>query len=133
MLMTMRGDVSLPLEAKSVGLARRFVIGTLGRWGNSSSAETAALLVSELVTNAVLHAKDPLQVSLRMSGTTIRVEVSDGASERPALRPLDPTSPGGRGLVLVDRLANSWGVEDRAPGKVVWFELVGSPECSGSA
>jgi anti-sigma regulatory factor (Ser/Thr protein kinase) len=124
--MVMQGDRALPCEARSAGIARRFVLDMLSRWGHFPNAETAALLVSELVTNAVLHARTPLHLSLRTTGGRIRVEVSDGDRERPTLRDPEPVSPGGRGLVLVDRLASAWGVEERPTGKVVWFELSGS-------
>jgi anti-sigma regulatory factor (Ser/Thr protein kinase) len=125
----MRGDRILPCEGRSAGLARSYVRETLGAWGQSQLADTAALLVSELVTNAVLHARTPLHLSLRLHPNRVRVEVGDGNPAQPAMQKPDPLSPGGRGLVLVDRLAPTWGVEERAAGKVVWFELPITVDC----
>ena len=81
------------------------------------------LCVSELVTNAVLHAGPPIRVVARSAGGTTRVEVGDGSRVAPKRRVVDARSPSGRGLHLIDELASSWGVDLRADGKIVWFEF----------
>ncbi|MFJ4775391.1 ATP-binding protein [Streptomyces sp. NPDC088762] len=89
--------------------------------------EDALLLVSEVVTNACLHAGGPRELVLRHMPERLRVEVSDDSSEPPRRRlPGDRALPGGHGLILLERLARSWGSEpsggDR-PGKTVWLEV----------
>jgi len=107
----------------SVGVARRFTVDTLRRWGRDDLSTTGALLVTELVTNAILHARTMVQVCLERRGEIVRVEVRDGSPVRPALRDhgLDATT--GRGLNLVARLAAAWGVDMGGSGKVVWAHL----------
>jgi anti-sigma regulatory factor (Ser/Thr protein kinase) len=86
---------------------------------------TAELLVSELVTNALRHARPPLELRVQpLDGTGVRIEVFDGTGDRlPVLdvSPLD--ADGGRGIEIVAALASRWGSEPGAPGKIVWAEL----------
>jgi len=107
----------------SVGEARRFTVDTLRRWGRDDLTTSGALLVTELVTNAILHARTMVQVILERGADFVRVEVRDGSPIRPALRNhgLDATT--GRGLALVSQLADSWGVDVEEGGKVVWARL----------
>ncbi len=107
----------------SVGVARRFTVDTLRRWGRDDLTTTGALLVTELVTNAVLHARTMVQVCLERREEFVRVEVRDRSPVQPALRDhgLDATT--GRGLNLVSRLAAAWGVDMDGNGKVVWAHL----------
>lgn len=114
----------------SVGEARRFTVQTLRGWGRDDLTSTGALLVTELVTNAILHARTVVQVYLERRGNSVRLEVRDGSPVKPALRShgLDATT--GRGLALVSHLAESWGVEMGSAGKVVWAHLA---EDSGEA
>lgn len=86
--------------------------------------DTAELLVSELVTNAVVHAGTSFElvVCLR-GGTTLRVEVVDGSAQHPTARRHSLTAGTGRGLHLLDELADRWGVAVGSKGKTVWFEL----------
>ncbi|MDT7784934.1 MAG: hypothetical protein QOF58_3353 [Pseudonocardiales bacterium] len=107
----------------SVGVARRFTVDTLRRWGRDDLTTSGALLVTELVTNAILHARTMIQVILERREDVVRVEVRDGSPVRPALRNhgLDATT--GRGLALVSKLAESWGVDVTGTGKVVWAQL----------
>lgn len=83
----------------------------------------AELALSELVTNAVLHGQAPITLHLRRDDTGLRVEVGDGSALGPAVSLLDPTAVTGRGLLLVSATSDTWGVEARGEGKVVWFEL----------
>ena len=97
---------------------------TLRRWGRDDLTTSGALLVTELVTNAILHARTMVRVILERGADFVRVEVRDGSPVRPALRNhgLDATT--GRGLALVSQLADSWGVDVDGTGKVVWAQLV---------
>lgn len=110
--------IEVPRTSTSPRVARRFVAGLLG---DDSRADDAALLVSELVTNAIQHAGSDAEIAVELDGRRLRVEVTDASPARPALR--EPTATGGRGLRLVEALADRWGVTTRRGGKVVWFEL----------
>lgn len=86
-------------------------------------AEVVSLLVSEMVTNAVLHARTDIHVSIEHGEDVIRVEVSDQCASGPMVRHFTQQSATGRGLQLVEQLADRWGSEPVDGGKVVWFEL----------
>lgn len=88
--------------------------------------DVARVLVSELVTNAVVHARSSprLSVGAGVSGA-LHVEVGDDDSHRPVVQVEDEDALGGRGLRLLESLASRWGVRADPPGKVVWFELDG--------
>lgn len=92
--------------------------------GSDGDVDTALLLVSELVTNAVLHAKTAIGLTVAQRAGTVRVSVADDSPEGPVRRAATLDSFGGRGMTLIDTLATRWGVE-RHPGdgKTVWFEL----------
>ena len=81
------------------------------------------LAISELITNAVLHGRDPIEVTVTVTATCARAEVSDGSPVSPSFSMLDPTAVTGRGLMLISSAADRWGVEPRPDGKSVWFEL----------
>lgn len=89
----------------------------------ASIIEVALLLVSELVTNAVVHARGTIRVTVHSDAHWVRIEVEDQGSGRPVLRPATQNQPGGRGLRVVDKLATDWGTERRANDKVVWCEI----------
>ncbi len=103
--------------------ARQFVAATLAGWGLVPLAETATLLVSELVTNSVLHARSPLEVVVTRRRRAVRVDVADASPLVPVVRGGSDVEMTGRGLTLVEALSARWGVEPRATGKSVWFEL----------
>jgi DNA-binding NarL/FixJ family response regulator len=113
-------------DAQSPRAARRFVSQALTGWDDDEGdlTDTVTLLVSELVTNAVLHAGSEVEVSVRLTPTAARIEVTDASGD--AIVPRDATSEedSGRGLALVGSLAQRWGVRP-APGggKTVWFEV----------
>ncbi len=96
---------------------------TLRRWSCEHLAEDAALLVSELVTNAVIHGHSDVALQLWRTGSGVRIEITDRDPGLVAPRRSDPEALGGRGLLLVDTLARNWGVRPANPGKAVWFEL----------
>ncbi|HUP99512.1 MAG TPA: ATP-binding protein [Aeromicrobium sp.] len=85
--------------------------------------EDAVLMTSELVTNALLHARGEIEIRLDSDGHRVRIEVRDRNSRVPVFSavPVDATS--GRGLFLVEKLAEDWGVDSRTDGKAVWFEV----------
>ncbi|WP_107498849.1 ATP-binding SpoIIE family protein phosphatase [Actinacidiphila yeochonensis] len=109
-------------QAQTAGRARRLVRQALRRWGLEEQVDAAELLVSEIVTNAVRYAERP--VTLRLLRTDVlRCEVGDDAPLLPRMRHAAPEEEGGRGLYLVNRMAQRWGATRLGAGKVVWFEL----------
>ena len=87
-------------------------------------AEDVLLLVSELVTNANLHAGGAVELLLHGTRERLRVEVSDESPLHPVARtPYQPSRPGGHGLHIIARLSTAWGCEPRPHGKVVWIEV----------
>jgi anti-sigma regulatory factor (Ser/Thr protein kinase) len=115
----------LPLPA-SAHHAREFAAETLHRWDLSALVGPVQLVVSELVTNAILHARTEIDLALSRTGPKVRVGVHDRAGGRPALRSVDPLEypVGGQGLLLAQEHADSWGVlPTRAVGKTVWAVL----------
>lgn len=115
---------TLPPDPSSAMAARRFARDVLRRWREGDSTDLVQLLVSELVTNAVLHAGSKVEVSVRHRGEWLRVEVTDESPVLPGQREFDADASTGRGLALVDMLADDWGVEPIPDdGKVVWFEV----------
>lgn len=119
------GEVSemLPPEAASVSRARRLVGAAMTAGGHDELVDVATLLVSEVVTNSLLHAGTEIHLSCQPSGIGVRVEVFDGSPLLPAVRHYDPEATTGRGLALVSALAASWGVDCEDGGKTLWFEL----------
>lgn len=113
----------LAAEPQSARAARRFVDETLARWDCAELLDIVTLLVSELVTNAVVHARSEVEVSVRLLPDAVRIEVADNEPTAPVLRHADGTDTGGRGMELVDSLARAWGIDERDDGKSIWFEL----------
>jgi anti-sigma regulatory factor (Ser/Thr protein kinase) len=110
-------------DVQNVPAARRFVVEAIGT-DDKASRMDAALLTSELVTNAVAHARSRVKVKVKRHGHRARVEVHDGDQARPCLRALTSDGENGRGLAIVDAVADDWGVTPlNGDGKVVWFEL----------
>jgi GAF domain-containing protein/anti-sigma regulatory factor (Ser/Thr protein kinase) len=107
---------------ESTPMARHWVLAHL-RAVPTEVAECAALLTSELVTNAVLHAATPLSVTLHMLADRIRIDVADRSPMVPSVKDYGADAATGRGLTLFDTLASDWGVQVVPGGKIVWFEL----------
>ena len=120
-------SVDLPPEPSSATRARSFAREQLEASSPSDTIDDVALLVTELVTNAILHARTPLQLTLESRPGRVRICVEDHSDERPTLRHYDPDSVTGRGLALVEQLASSWGVDTTPGGKVVWCEVPVEP------
>ena len=113
----------MPPTARSVPQARQHVTATLRRWHLDNLVETARLLTSELVTNAVLHARTAMTLTMEQTEGGVRIAVTDGSPVPPALRRHSVTATTGRGLRLLDQLADAWSVDDSNGGKTVWFTL----------
>lgn len=98
-------------------------------WGHrvaEDPAHAAELLTSELVTNALIHTAHGAVVTATLAGDALRVEVRDFAPEPPdPYVPVSDDGTHGRGLLLVQALADAWGVRAQGVGKTVWFELTG--------
>ncbi len=115
--------VDLPPEPTSATRARSLAREQLSAMCTRDELDTIALLVTELVTNAILHARTPLQLTLEMRPGLVRICVEDESNEQPTLQHYEPDAVTGRGLALVDQLSSSWGVESTPSGKVVWCEV----------
>ena len=115
--------LSLPADPVAVGQARHFATRTCGEWGLEGACDVVALLVSETVTNAIKHADPPVELRLVHEHDRVRVEVCDTSPARPVVRDYDPDRESGRGMELVEALAETWGVRGCGLGKVVWFEV----------
>ncbi len=118
------GDLTLPAVPRGVPLSRQLVREICYLLDLGEVADVAELLASEVVTNAVRHAHtDCLRVVVQVSGTELKVTVADNDSRPPVLRRPAANSLGGRGLHLLDSLAEDWGVTEWPEGKAVWFSL----------
>ena len=118
-------------DPAEVGRARRWARSRLavsGIGADEPLAENLILLVSELVTNAVVHTGRPAVLRLSLPGAgvesaTVRLEVADRSDRAPVPRCVDGDATGGRGLALVDGLADRWGWSPEGAGKSIWCEL----------
>ena len=118
----------LPCDASSVAAARRLVRGELAAdtqvpTERSDFIDAASLLISELVTNAIVHARTAVELRLVTDEHMLRVEVTDGNPTFPTPRRPIGLAGTGRGLRMMDDLASRWGVLSSGAGKTVWFEL----------
>jgi len=117
--------LALPPDVPTVRLARQATRDALAAWQLGHLEEAAVLLVSELVTNAVRHARDTGAIGLELAGTDtwLRVEIQDGDPHWRLRRSLADDDESGYGFVLVDFLADRWGIRRISAGKAVWAEL----------
>ncbi len=119
-------SIDVPATASGLAAARHVVSGLLPGWGLPDElCGDAALVVSELVTNAFLHAPvtDSFELELTRRPHGVRVSLADGSSVRPMIRELSSDLPSGRGMHIVELLATEWGAEDYLGGKRVWVDL----------
>lgn len=116
----------LAAEPVSARKARRLVLEALADWGLDFLGDDASLLVTEVVTNSLLHARSPIDLRVIRSDPGVRVEVHDGSPRLPSVRTYDGEAVTGRGLEIVGYTASNWGAEQSDDGKMVWFEL-GTP------
>lgn len=105
--------------------ARRFLAGLLRRrpYGERVDAHDAQLVLSEMATNAVIHAGTPFSVGVRCDGSTVRISVQDWSSAQPIVREANPRALSGRGLRLIAMVSRAWGIDYGPDGKTVWAEL----------
>jgi anti-sigma regulatory factor (Ser/Thr protein kinase) len=125
-------EITLDAHPSSVGRARRWLSRQLEEWALEGLDYDVSVVLSELVTNAVLHARTEIELKLLYDGD-LRIEVSDASTTMPAPRGLASSTSTGRGLHLVAAMATSWGYEPRGAGKSVWavFADVGSSRGKG--
>jgi anti-sigma regulatory factor (Ser/Thr protein kinase) len=121
--------LELPATPAAASVARLFVRCLCEEWGVGGVADVAELLSSELVTNAVVHARSAIELEAARTRTDLRVDVRDvgPGAVVPDVHPPSSEAEGGRGLAIVASLADSWGVESTGRGKSVWFKLT-TPE-----
>jgi serine phosphatase RsbU (regulator of sigma subunit) len=116
------GDWTLPPEPRSVARARELTCEQLAAWELDALSDTAELLVSELVTNALRYGEGNIRLRLLLERTLV-CEVWDAGQVQPRRRRARDTDEGGRGLQLVDLLSTGWGSRRVPTGKAVWFQL----------
>ncbi|MEH0638802.1 ATP-binding protein [Streptomyces bottropensis] len=120
-----------PAATASIAAARHWVRDCVEGFGGPLRRhpviQTAELLVSELITNAIRHGAGPPLIRLTWNGRLLRIAVSDYSDRRPRIRATKNTEPGGFGLQLLERLTHRWGVIPHHPGKTVWAELSLTP------
>lgn len=95
----------------------------LDDWGLGALSDVAQLLTSEVVTNSLLHARSPIQLTVEQTKSGVRVAVTDASIVTPAIRMRSQSATTGRGLLLLSRLADEWDTELSDGGKTVWFTL----------
>ncbi len=114
-------------DPRHVRNARREIRAMLFDWNDPDQVDSATLLLSEVVTNVLVHTEGDallsVEVAGRPGGRRLRVEVADRSDDMPHLRHPGEWASSGRGLVLMDELSDAWGVEPRGHGKSIWFEL----------
>jgi anti-sigma regulatory factor (Ser/Thr protein kinase) len=115
-------NATFPNTPSSVPAARRLVEEVLAE-DPPELRDRVKLMVSELATNAVKHANSDFTIEIQRSDDMLRVTLSDSGRGRPAQRAPSDDDPNGRGLIIVQAMSDHWGIDDRAPGKAVWFSL----------
>lgn len=125
--------IALPRSPASVGTARRFIEARTAAWSFPEPVGSQLVLIgSELVTNAVLHARSELTLTLELRDGWVRISVEDRSKAPPTLRHYQADALTGRGLGVVAALSDSWGISTAADGKVVWAEVAASGNAAGT-
>jgi anti-sigma regulatory factor (Ser/Thr protein kinase) len=125
-----RAVIELPTDKLAPGAARGVLSALLPAWRLAGLVEDATLIVSEMVTNAVRHAPDSASVELELLAVedqTLRISLADGSTVKPMIRELANETPTGRGMHIVEQVAEAWGAEEHENGKRVWVELRAQP------
>lgn len=119
-------QVTLPMNTDAPKLARSFLESAVSTAHHVFIYQRAQLLISELVTNAVLHGAPPITIAVQCHDDTgLQVRVSDGSPDHPMRRRPQEVTDHGRGIELTDLLSDAWGVDESMTGKTVWFVLQG--------
>lgn len=122
----------LPADVRSAGAARRMVRDALEGWCDDDLVDDVALCVSELVTNAVVHARSAPRVLVQIRSGAIHVEISDDSEAPPVPRGAGPADTSGRGMSILGSLSDRWGSHGRGGGgKTVWFDVVRARRSAG--
>lgn len=131
----MADRIELEPAPGSVAAARRWTVQRADQAGLGALSDTAALLVSEVVSNVVLHARTPCELIVDTDDNRLRVEVRDDSDRMPVgPRAPDPMTASGRGMALVEALSEAHGTTPLpGGGKVVWFQLAGPSAATGAA
>lgn len=117
-------SLTLASDPAAVRQARLFVRNACRAYRMPETvSDTAILLTSEVVTNALTHGRSEARLSVTFVGTAIRIEVTDENSRHPQPAAVDEDALNGRGLMILDLLAKRWGVRDEIYGKTVWFDV----------
>lgn len=116
--------MSFSPELSSVTDARRFLRRTVEGWDAQGWEWSASQVLTELATNAVIHARTQFDVELEFDGRVLKICVADGSARLPLQRSYSNQATTGRGVTVVRSLAQSWGVETRPNGKTVWCAVV---------
>ncbi|MDA8075404.1 MAG: response regulator [Actinomycetota bacterium] len=120
---TRSATIRLRPDRREVALARRFVVGRCVEWGKSAAADAAAIVVSELVANALVHVQSGCELTVGLRGDVLRIAVVDHGGGMPDVQRAGTDDDHGRGLLLVSILCTAWGTEPHGTGKSVWAEL----------
>lgn len=116
--------VALASSVEAASQARHVVRDLLRQGHRDDMVDTACLLTSELVANAVVHAGAPVELVVDLDKARLAVEVIDASGDEAVPRHAEPLDTDGRGLAMVEHLADAWGVTRIIPGKSVWFSLI---------
>jgi anti-sigma regulatory factor (Ser/Thr protein kinase) len=114
----------LAQDVQAVGKARELIRKALAEWGLESVQDVTELVISELVTNAVRHARGPIRLCLTCDRGRLLGAVCDGDPHPPAVGANQVDDEGGRGLALVEAVTHRWGTHSTSTGKRVWFSLL---------
>jgi len=121
-------EIPLPARPSASRTARRWVTARLVELRLETLADSVELLTSEVVTNALIHAGTPMVLRMRRAGAGVEIEVQDGSTLPPARRHYSATATTGRGVEVMDSLADAWGWRPGLDGKTVWFQVLHARE-----
>jgi hypothetical protein len=122
---TRSASFDLPPCPSSIPAARHLVLELLGAWDAPQDVDDVALLVTELVANVIDHVEGETSLTLEFTASDawLRVGLIDGSAIPPVVQELSKDRPRGRGLLMVQAIADRWGCDEHHGGKRVWFEL----------